>query len=82
MIDGEKLTLECDLTGDRFTWRKNGEIVRGSGSDFIRENVKTEDSGSYTCQKTDPDGLGTGKFEKFRNVETLVQSLNSEFHYR
>ena len=80
MIDGEKLTLECDLPGDRFTWRKNGEVIRGSGSEFIRENVKTEDSGTYTCQKTDPDGLGTGKLEN--NTKTLVQSLNSEFYYR
>jgi len=50
----QTLTLKCEAHGDplpSYTWQHNGGNISNS-SVYIKSDVTTEDSGSYTCVVT------------------------------
>lgn len=53
VLAGNTIELLCDATGvpkPTLTWKKDGTILRWSGSSLLVNNIRVRDSGLVTCE--------------------------------
>ncbi|XP_051514312.1 pro-neuregulin-2, membrane-bound isoform-like isoform X2 [Myxocyprinus asiaticus] len=87
LLEGRKLTLKCDATGNpspSFNWYKDGSQLRKRKDVKIKSNkknsklhinrVRLEDSGNYTCVVE--NSLGRENATSYVNIQSITTTLS------